>query len=77
MADNERNTVIVLGNGEILYVQSTVFARSVQRSRNGKSLTLPVIPVVDEHGRELWFNANHITSFDKYDPDQPMVPFGR
>ncbi len=76
MADDERTAVIVLGNGEILYVQSTIEQISAEIEKR-KSLTLPVIPVVDEHGRELWFNANHITSFYKYDPEQPMVPFGR
>lgn len=75
MADNERNAVIVLHNGEILYVQSTV-AQIGAEIENRRSLALPVIPLVNEHGRDLWLNANHITGFYKYEPDQPETAFG-
>ncbi len=76
MADGEKKAVIVLDDGKLLYVQSTI-AHINSEIEKRKSLNLPVIPVVDERGREVWLNANHITSFYEYEPDQPMVAFGR
>jgi hypothetical protein len=76
MADGEKKAVIVLDDGKLLYVQSTI-AQINSEIEKRKSLSLPVIPVVDERGREVWLNANHITSFYEYEPGQPMVAFGR
>jgi hypothetical protein len=76
MADTERNAVIVLDDGKLLHVQSTPAHISAE-IENRRSLALPVIPLVDERGRDLWLNANHITGFYQYDPDQPETAFGR
>jgi len=76
MTDGEKKAVIILDDGKLLYVQSTI-AQINSEIEKRKSLNLPVIPVVDERGREVWLNANHITSFYEYEPGQPMVAFGR
>ncbi len=76
MADTERNAVIVLDDGTLLYVQSTTAQISAE-IENRKRLALPVIPLVDERGLDLWLNANHITGFYEYEPDQPEIAFGR
>lgn len=76
MADGEKKAVIVLDDGKLVYVQSTI-AQINSEIEKRRSLNLPVIPVVDERGREVWLNANHITSFYEYEPGQPTVPFGR
>jgi hypothetical protein len=76
MADAERNAVIVLSDRTLLYVRSTT-AHINAEIENRRSLALPVIPLVDELGRDFWLNANHITGFYEYDPDQPQIAFGR
>jgi hypothetical protein len=76
MTDGEKKAVIVLDDGKLLYVQSTI-AQINSEIEKRKSLNLPVIPVDDERGREVWLNANHITSFYEYEPGQPMVASGR
>jgi hypothetical protein len=76
MADTERNAVIVLDDGKLLYVQSTT-AQINAEIENRRSLALPVIPLIDERGRDLWLNANHITGFYEYEPDLPEITFGR
>ena len=43
--------MIVLDDGKLLYVQSTI-AQINSEIEKRKSLNLPVIPVVDERGRE-------------------------
>jgi hypothetical protein len=75
MTDGEKKAVIVLDDGKLLFVQSTI-AQINSEIEKRKSLNLPVIPVVDERGREVWLNANHITSFYEYEPGEPMVAFG-
>lgn len=76
MADTERNAVIVLDDGKLLYVQSTTAQISAE-IENRRSLALPVLPLIDERGRDIWLNATHITGFYQYDPDQPEIAFGR
>jgi hypothetical protein len=76
MADSERNAVIVLDDGMLLYVQSTTVQISAE-IENRRSLALPVIPLVDDRGRDLWLNANHITGFYEYETGQPEIAFGR
>jgi hypothetical protein len=76
MPDTERNAVIVLDDGKLLYVRSTT-AHINAEIENRRGLALPVIPLADERGRDLWLNANHITGFYEYEPDQPEVAFGR
>lgn len=76
MADDEKKAVIALDDGKLLYVQSTIVQINSEIEKR-KSLNLPVIPVIDERGREVWLNANHITSFYEYEPGQPMDAFGR
>ena len=73
MADGERNAVIVLDDGELLYVKSTT-AHINAEIENRRSLALPIIPLVDERGRDLWLNANHITGFYEYEPTSPRSP---
>ena len=76
MADTERNAVIVLGDHRLLYVRSTT-AQINAEIENRRSLALPVIPLVDDRGRDFWLNANHIAGFYAYDADQPQIAFGR
>jgi hypothetical protein len=75
MADEETNAVIVLDTGKPLKVQSTV--KQINAEIEGrKNLTLPLIPVVDEHGREVWINANHIIAFQEYESEgMPLLRF--
>jgi hypothetical protein len=75
MADEETNAVIVLDTGKPLKVQSTV--KQINAEIEGrKNLTLPMIPVVDEHGREVWINANHIIAFQEYESEgMPLLRF--
>jgi hypothetical protein len=40
-----------------------------------KGASLPTIKVVDESGREIWVNANHIAVFHEYMSGRPMVAF--
>jgi hypothetical protein len=67
--------VIVLDTGKPLKVQSTV--KQINAEIEGrKNLTLPMIPVVDEHGREVWINANHIIAFQEYESEgMPLLRF--
>jgi hypothetical protein len=51
MAEGVKKAVIVLDDGKLLYVQSTI-AQINSEIEKRKSLNLPVIPVVDERGRE-------------------------
>jgi hypothetical protein len=75
MAAEETNAVIVLDTGKPLKVQSTV--KQINAEIEGrKNLTLPMIPVVDEHGREVWINANHIIAFQEYESEgMPLLRF--
>ncbi len=75
MADEETNAVIVLDTGKPLKVQSTV--KEINAEIEGrKNLTLPMIPVVDEDGREVWINANHIIAFQEYESEgMPLLRF--
>jgi hypothetical protein len=76
MADNGRNAVVVLDDGNALYAQSTVKQISGE-IEDRKNLNLPMIPVLNERGQEVWINANHITAYYEYESGQPKIPFGR
>jgi uncharacterized protein YlzI (FlbEa/FlbD family) len=74
MADNEKNTVIILDSGKHFNVQNTI--KEIEGAVEAKKMVpLPVIKVVDESGREIWINANHIAAFHEYVSGQPMVAF--
>ncbi len=74
MADNEKNAVIILDSGKHFNVRSTI--EQINGEIEGrKNLSLPMIPVVDESGREIWINANHIAAFHEYVSGRPMVAF--
>jgi uncharacterized protein YlzI (FlbEa/FlbD family) len=74
MADNEKNAVIILDSGKHFNVQSTI--KEIESAVEAKAMVpLPVIKVVDESGREIWINANHIAAFHEYVSGQPMVAF--
>jgi uncharacterized protein YlzI (FlbEa/FlbD family) len=82
MADNEKNAVIILDSGKHFNVQSTVVEIESQitaEKEKGASLqkgaSLPTIKVVDESGREIWVNANHIAVFHEYVSGRPLVAF--
>jgi uncharacterized protein YlzI (FlbEa/FlbD family) len=70
MADSEVKAVIVLDDGNLFQVQSTV-AEVGSEIETRKNLNLPLIPVVDHRGREVWLNANHIVSFYEAEPPSP------
>jgi uncharacterized protein YlzI (FlbEa/FlbD family) len=75
VADTEKNAVIILDNGNPLYVQSTV-KEIESKIEAEKANSLPVIKVADEHGREVWINGNHIIAFQEYvSDDMPPVGF--
>jgi hypothetical protein len=59
MADNEIKAEIVFVDNELMEVQSTV-AEITREIEGKKNLALPLIPVVNEAGDEIWINANHI-----------------
>jgi len=68
MVDNEKSAVIILDNGQTFDVQTTV--KEIERKVEAeKANSLPVIKVADEHGREVWINANHIIAFQEYVSD--------
>jgi hypothetical protein len=74
MADNEKNAVIILDSGKHFNVQSTI--KEIEGAVEAKTMVpLPVIKVVEESGREIWINANHIAAFHEYVSGQPMVAF--
>ena len=74
MADNEKNAVIILDSGKHFNVQNTI--KEIESAVEAKAMVpLPVIKVVDESGREIWINANHIAAFHEYVSGQPMVAF--
>jgi uncharacterized protein YlzI (FlbEa/FlbD family) len=74
MADNEKNAVIILDSGKHFNVQSTI--KEIEGAVEAKKMVpLPVIKVVDESGREIWINANHIAVFHEYVSGLPMVAF--
>jgi uncharacterized protein YlzI (FlbEa/FlbD family) len=74
MADNEKNAVIILDSGKHFNVQNTI--KEIEGAVEAKKMVpLPVIKVVDESGREIWINANHIAAFHEYVSGQPMVAF--
>jgi uncharacterized protein YlzI (FlbEa/FlbD family) len=74
MADNEKNAVIILDSGKHFNVQNTI--KEIESEVEAKKMVpLPVIKVVDESGREIWINANHIAAFHEYVSGQPMVAF--
>jgi hypothetical protein len=59
MADNEIKAEIVFADNEMMEVQSTVV--EITREIEGKkNLTLPLIPIVNADGDDIWINANHI-----------------
>ncbi len=67
MADNENTAVIVVADGESIYVQSTV--KQIRDEIGGVTTPhIPLIKVVDEHGVDLWMNANHIRAFHEFVP---------
>jgi uncharacterized protein YlzI (FlbEa/FlbD family) len=72
MADNEKHAVIILDNGKHLNVQSTIKEIEGAVEAN-KMVPFPVIKVIDESGREIWLNANHIAAFHEYVSGLPMV----
>jgi hypothetical protein len=59
MADHEIKAEIVFEDNEMMEVQSTVveITREIEGRKNS---ALPLIPVVNEGGDEIWINANHI-----------------
>jgi uncharacterized protein YlzI (FlbEa/FlbD family) len=74
MADKEKNAVIILDSGKHFNVQNTI--KEIESAVEAKKMVpLPVIKVVDESGREIWINANHIAAFHEYVSGQPMVAF--
>jgi hypothetical protein len=42
---------------------------------NGFPIVFPCVKVVDESGREIGVNANHIAVFHEYVSGRPMVAF--
>jgi uncharacterized protein YlzI (FlbEa/FlbD family) len=76
MADKEKNAVIILDSGKHFNVQSTVVEIESQiTAEKEKGASLPTIKVVDESGREIWVNANHIAVFHEYVSGRPLVAF--
>ena len=74
MADNEKNAVIILDSGKHFNVQSTI--KEIEGAVEANAMVpLPVIKVVDESGREIWINANHIAAVHEYVSGLPMVAF--
>jgi len=74
MADNEKNAVIILDSGKHFNVQSTI--KEIEGAVEANAMVpLPVIKVVDESGREIWVNANHIAVFHEYVSGRPLVAF--
>jgi uncharacterized protein YlzI (FlbEa/FlbD family) len=72
MADKEKNAVIILDSGKHFNVQNTI--KEIESEVEAKKMVpLPVIKVVDESGREIWINANHIAAFHEYVSGRPMV----
>ena len=66
MADNEKNAVIILDSGKHFNVQNTI--KEIESAVEAKKMVpLPVIKVVNEDGREVWINANHIRMIKAYD----------
>jgi hypothetical protein len=59
MADNEIKAEIVFEDNEMMEVQNTV-VEITGEIEGRKNLALPLIPVVNEDGDEIWINANHI-----------------
>jgi hypothetical protein len=71
MADNENRAVIVFADGESIYVQSTV--KQIHDEIGGVTTRhIPLIKVVDEHGVDLWVNANHIRAFHEFVAGRPI-----
>jgi hypothetical protein len=76
VADNEKNAVIILDDGNRLDVQTTV--EEIKAEIEGqKRMALALIKVVGEHGQDVWINANHVSAFYEYVPGQHKVAFGR
>jgi hypothetical protein len=74
MADKEKNAVIILDSGKHFNVQNTI--KEIESEVEAKKMVpLPVIKVVDESGREIWINANHIAAFHEYVSGHTMVAF--
>ena len=59
MADNEIQAEILFEDNEVMEVRSTVTEITTE-IEGKKNLALPLIPVVNESGDEIWINANHI-----------------
>jgi hypothetical protein len=75
MADDEKKAVIVFDNGVRFSAQ--ISAEAIERKVEAeKANSLPVIKVPDEHGRDVWINANHIIAFQEYvSDDTPLAGF--
>jgi hypothetical protein len=59
MAANKIKAEIVFEDNEMMEVQNTV-VEITGEIEGRKNLALPLIPVVNEDGDEIWINANHI-----------------
>lgn len=59
MADNAIKAEIIFDDNEMMEVQSTVL-EVTSEIEGQKSLSLPLIKVLDEDGAEVWLNATHI-----------------
>jgi hypothetical protein len=59
VADNAIKAEIIFDNNEMMEVQSTVL-EVTSEIEGQKSLSLPLIKVLDEDGAEVWLNATHI-----------------
>jgi phage terminase large subunit len=75
MANNEKKAVVVFDNGVRFSAQ--ISAEAIERKVEAeKANSLPVIKVHDEHGRDVWINANHIIAFQEYvSDDTPLAGF--
>jgi hypothetical protein len=59
VADNAIKAEIIFDDNEMMEVQSTVL-EVTSEIEGQKSLSLPLIKVLDEDGAEVWLNATHI-----------------
>ena len=59
MPANRIKAEIVFEDDEMMEVQNTV-VEITGEIEGKKNLALPLIPVVNEDGDEIWINANHI-----------------
>jgi hypothetical protein len=66
MADMEINAVITFTDGQTMEVQSTV-GQITGAIRGATNPHIPLAKVVDERGRNVWINADHIRSIEAYE----------